>query len=76
MEGSRRGTQAARRLLNLNQVLEIVPVARSTLLRMEKDGKFPPGTFISPNRKVWDKEVVNEWQASLLKKPTRKRRRK
>ena len=30
-----------RRMLNEKQVLEIVPVGRSTLYRMEKAGRFP-----------------------------------
>jgi hypothetical protein len=35
----------ARRMLNERQVLDIVPLGRSTLLRMEKAGRFPKSTL-------------------------------
>ncbi|MET4513789.1 AlpA family phage regulatory protein [Bradyrhizobium sp. I1.7.5] len=43
---------APRRMLNETQVLEIIPVSRTTLYRMEKTGRFPKCTYISPNRRV------------------------
>ncbi|SCB56143.1 Prophage CP4-57 regulatory protein (AlpA), partial [Bradyrhizobium shewense] len=42
-----------RRMLNETQVLGIIPVSRTTLYRMEKSGRFPQSTYISPNRRVW-----------------------
>jgi prophage regulatory protein len=42
-----------RRVMNEKQILEIVPVSRTTLYWMERDGKFPWPTYISPNRRVW-----------------------
>src|SRR3984957_2340098 len=42
-----------RRMLSEKQVLEIVPVGRTTLYRMEKAGRFPRSTYISPNRRIW-----------------------
>jgi prophage regulatory protein len=51
-----------RRMLNEKQVLEIVPVSRSTLWRMEKQGKFPRSTYISSNRRFWFADEVTEWQ--------------
>jgi predicted DNA-binding transcriptional regulator AlpA len=60
-------------MLNLEQVLEIVPVSRSTLLRMESEGLFPAGVFISPNRKVWYEDHVTDWQRVLNGKPSLKR---
>ena len=38
---------APRRMLNEKQVLEIVPVGRTTIYRMEKAGRFPKSTYIS-----------------------------
>jgi prophage regulatory protein len=71
---------SARRMLNLDQVLEIVPVARSTLLRMEREGRFPRGAYLGPNRKIWFEDVILEWQSGLPNgRPPRKphiRRRK
>ncbi|UGY16714.1 helix-turn-helix transcriptional regulator [Bradyrhizobium septentrionale] len=54
-----------RRMLNETQVREIVPVSQATLWRMEKDGLFPRGTFISANRKVWFADEIIAWQASV-----------
>jgi prophage regulatory protein len=38
-------------MLNEKQVLEIVPVGRTTLYQMET-GRFPRSTYVSPNRRV------------------------
>jgi prophage regulatory protein len=54
-----------RRMLNEKQVLEIVPVGRTTLYRMEKAGRFPRSTYISPNRRVWFEDQVIAWQAGV-----------
>jgi prophage regulatory protein len=55
----------ARRMLNEQQVLQIVPVGRTTLYRMEKAGKFPRSTYISPNRKVWFEDEIVSWQNAV-----------
>src|SRR5437762_14185678 len=54
-----------RRMLNEKQVLEIVPVGRTTLYRMEKAGRFPRSTYISPNRRVWFADEITKWQNAV-----------
>jgi prophage regulatory protein len=54
-----------RRMLSEKQVLEIVPVSRTTLFRMEKTGKFPRSTYISPNRRVWFEDEIIAWQHAV-----------
>jgi prophage regulatory protein len=54
-----------RRMLNEKQVLEIVPISRTTLFRMEKMGRFPRSTYISPNRRVWFADQVAAWQSEV-----------
>jgi prophage regulatory protein len=54
-----------RRMLNEKQVLEIVPVSRTTLFRMEKTGRFPKSTYISPNRRVWFEDEITGWQHTI-----------
>jgi len=54
-----------RRMLCEKQVLEIVPVGRSTLWRMEKAGRFPKSTYISPNRRVWFADQIIAWQHAV-----------
>ena len=54
-----------RRMLNEKQVLEIVPVGRTTLYRMEKAGRFPRSTYISPNRRVWFADQIVAWQKAV-----------
>jgi prophage regulatory protein len=54
-----------RRMLNEKQVLEIVPVGRTTLYRMEKTGRFPKSTYISPNRRVWFEDEIIAWQNAV-----------
>ncbi|QHO78851.1 hypothetical protein ACH79_16010 [Bradyrhizobium sp. CCBAU 051011] len=54
-----------RRMLNEAQVLAIVPVSPVTLWRMEKTGRFPRGSVITPNRKVWFEDEVIAWQNEI-----------
>jgi prophage regulatory protein len=51
-----------RKMLNEKQVLELIPVARATLYRMEKDHRFPQSFYISPNRRVWFEDEIIAWQ--------------
>lgn len=54
-----------RRMMREDEVLDIVPVSRSTLLRMVKTGKFPPATYISPNRRCWYEDEIVSWQNTV-----------
>ena len=51
-----------RKMLNLDDVLSIVPVGRTTLFRMVRDGLFPKPTYISNNRRVWYADQLVAWQ--------------
>ncbi|MGX9431193.1 MULTISPECIES: helix-turn-helix transcriptional regulator [Bradyrhizobium] len=51
-----------RRMLTEKQVLEIIPVGRTTLYRMEKAGRFPRSTYISANRRIWFEDEIIGWQ--------------
>ena len=54
-----------RRMLNEKQILQIIPVGRTTLYRMEKAGRFPKSTYISPNRRVWFADEIIAWQNAV-----------
>ena len=54
-----------RRMMSEKQVLDIVPVGRTTLYRMEKAGRFPRSTYISPNRRVWFEDEIIAWQSAV-----------
>jgi prophage regulatory protein len=54
-----------RRMLNEKQVLGIIPVSRTTLFRMEKTGRFPRSTYISPNRRIWYADEIVAWQNTI-----------
>ncbi|WP_370143091.1 helix-turn-helix transcriptional regulator [Bradyrhizobium yuanmingense] len=54
---------APRHMINESQVLAIIPVSRTTLYRMEKAGRFPKATYISPNRRVWYEDEITAWQS-------------
>jgi predicted DNA-binding transcriptional regulator AlpA len=66
----------ARRMLKLEQVLEIVPVSDVTLWRMEKKGLFPKGDFISDNIKIWYEDEIIAWQNSTSSRTRGRRPRK
>jgi predicted DNA-binding transcriptional regulator AlpA len=63
--GGRRDSSSPRRMLNEKQVLEVIPVSRTTLYRMEKNGRFPKSTYISPNRRVWFEDEIIGWQNAV-----------
>jgi len=65
-----------RRMLNEKQVLEIVPVSTVTLWRMEKEGRFPKGSYISSNRKIWFEDEIVAWQNSINGRARGRRSRK
>ena len=65
MEDGAPDKSGPRRMLNEKQVLEIVPVGRTTLYRMEKTGRFPRSTYISPNRRVWFADEIIAWRNAV-----------
>ncbi|WP_454616487.1 helix-turn-helix transcriptional regulator [Bradyrhizobium cenepequi] len=52
-------------MLTEQQVLTLIPIARATLYRMMKEGRFPKGTFVSPNRRLWLASEVAHWQREV-----------
>jgi prophage regulatory protein len=54
-----------RRMLNEEQLLAVVPFSSVTLWRMEKAGRFPRSTYISPNRRVWYEDEIIAWQTEV-----------
>jgi len=52
-------------MLTSEQILDIVPITRTMLFRLEKDGLFPIGQLLTPRRKLWFKDDVIEWQRDL-----------
>jgi prophage regulatory protein len=64
-DGEDHASGRPRRMLNEKQILALIPIARSTLWRMEKQGKFPKGSYILANRKLWYADEVEAWQNAL-----------
>ncbi|MCG2673014.1 helix-turn-helix transcriptional regulator [Bradyrhizobium sp. GCM10023182] len=54
-----------RRMLNEKQLLEIIPVSRTTLHRMQKAGRFPRAVYVAPNRKIWFEDEIAAWQNAV-----------
>lgn len=52
-------------MLSEEQLLATVPISRTTLYRMEKAGRFPKSTYISPNRRVWFEDEIIAWQSAV-----------
>ena len=51
-----------RRMLNEAELLALIPLSRTTLHRMTKIGRFPKGTYVSANRRLWFADEVAAWQ--------------
>jgi prophage regulatory protein len=52
-------------MLNEKQVLDVVPLSRTSIYRLEKAGKFPRSTYISANRRVWFEDEIIAWQNAV-----------
>ncbi len=62
------------RFLRTNQLIEKIGLSRSTIWRLESQGKFPKRRQIGPGAVGWLEEEVEQWmldrpvaQGSLLK---------
>jgi predicted DNA-binding transcriptional regulator AlpA len=64
-EGGAPDKSGPRRMLNEAQVLALIPVSRTTLHRMTKAGRFPKGTYVSANRRLWFADEIETWQAAV-----------
>ncbi|MFO1037302.1 MAG: AlpA family phage regulatory protein [Geminicoccaceae bacterium] len=49
------------RLLSWPTLKARVPYTRQHLLRLEKDGRFPPRIKVGPGRVAWLESEVNAW---------------
>lgn len=56
--------KGAERLLRPSEVLDRIPVGRTTLWRWEKDGVFPRRRRLSPSIVGWLESEVDAWLAS------------
>jgi prophage regulatory protein len=59
-----------RRMIDIDEVLELVPISVSTVFRMEQRGTFPPGRMVA-GRKLWFADEVARWQRNLGVRPKR-----
>lgn len=48
-------------LLDHKEVCEKTKLSKSTLLKMEKEGKFPKRIALSARKVVWRASLVEEW---------------
>jgi predicted DNA-binding transcriptional regulator AlpA len=46
-------------------LLKIIPISRSTLHRLQKQGCFPKGVYVSANRKLYVRADVARWQRAV-----------
>jgi predicted DNA-binding transcriptional regulator AlpA len=53
------------RLIDLDEILTLVPFSKSTIRRKLKSGDFPPPTLLW-GKHVWDERAVQEWLAKQL----------
>ncbi|MBB4369112.1 putative DNA-binding transcriptional regulator AlpA [Bradyrhizobium sp. cir1] len=53
------------RMLNETELLRLIPIGRATLYRMMREGKFPRGTFVSANRRLWIASEIARWQREV-----------
>lgn len=52
-------------MIDEETLLQLVPLSRSTLHRLQKQGKFPKGVYVSENRKLYVRAEVARWQRAV-----------
>lgn len=52
--------------MGMTQVLEIVPVSKSTLYLMMQQGRFPKNKSLGGRVAVWSKKEIEEWLTSVI----------
>lgn len=55
------------KLLRLKQVLENIPVSKSTIFQWVKDGKFPQPVKLSARCTAWRDEDVRKFSENISK---------
>ena len=56
-----------------NEVLRLTGLSRSTLWRMERDGRFPRKLRLGPNSVGWLASDIDEWINDLRNESTSRR---
>ena len=56
------------RWYSIKDVIETTSLSEATIYRRIKNGEFPRGLQISPNRVVWPASVIAQWQAEILQR--------
>jgi prophage regulatory protein len=56
-----------RPMLSFKQVLSMIPLSRSTILRKSKDGTFPKPRNLAPMKLGWYLDEIVAWQKALDK---------
>ncbi|WP_454617524.1 helix-turn-helix transcriptional regulator [Bradyrhizobium cenepequi] len=54
-----------RKMLSLSEVTKLTGLSKATIFRLERDGRFPRGTFISPRRKIWFEDQIVPWMYAI-----------
>ena len=52
-------------MVSAREVLLMIPLDRASLFRLEEDGLFPSGHFVTARKKLWFKDEVVKWQRDL-----------
>jgi prophage regulatory protein len=52
-------------ILNFNQVQKLVGYGRTSLWRMEREGRFPKRVKLGPNKVGWHEYEILEWIKNL-----------
>lgn len=45
-----------------------IKISKSTMLRMETQGKFPKRRYLTPRTVVWNRDEIDEFLAALCEK--------
>lgn len=56
---------AGDRILSQKDVLEMLPISKSTLMRMRNRGDFPPPFKVSPRKNGWMESEIISWIANV-----------
>lgn len=70
----RKSKTVPRQTMTVERIIALIPIGRTTILKMEREGRFPASHQDARGQRVWYEDEIAKWQANLPRYvPPRKR---
>jgi len=60
-----RDPDTPRAMLSIVEVMKLLSMGRTTIYRLERNGKFPKSRYLTKRRRLYYADEIAQWQRSL-----------